>query len=77
MELSPEDKKNLDDLDKYDNYQWFVEITKYTPGQSFGELALLEEKGTRNATIHCICNCYFATLSRHDYIRLLEKSELK
>lgn len=40
MELTEEETKNLSDLEMYESYEWFVEITKYTAGKSFGELAL-------------------------------------
>jgi hypothetical protein len=66
MELTAEDLEWLDALDMYQETEWFVEVSKLTPGRTFGELALLKD-APRAATIHCICNCYFATLNRADF----------
>ena len=66
MDLSESDKKNLADIEHYENLEWFVEVSKLFPGRTFGELALIRHE-TRAATIHCLCNCYFATLNKADF----------
>ena len=66
MDLSNEDTGNLEALEKYAEYEWFVEAKKLTPGSTFGEIALVKDVN-RSATIHCICNCYFETLNKVDF----------
>ena len=72
MDLSKEDITNLDELKRMEEIQWFVEVAKLTPGQTFGELALINRE-PRSASIKCICNCYFATLEKQDYLKVLKK----
>lgn len=48
----------------------FVAVATLEDGQSFGELALLNEI-PRNATITCITDCHMAVLSKSDYLRIL------
>ena len=45
-------------------------------GDSFGEMALIN-KEPRNATIHCLTHCYFATLDQADFDRQLKKINSK
>ena len=52
-------------------YEWyegiyFKKVAEFHSGDSFGELALREEKGVgvRAATVICEQNCQFATLSK-------------
>lgn len=76
MDLSSLDKKNLEEIKRMEQIQWFVEVAKLTPGQTFGELALINRE-PRSASIMCICNCYFATLEKQDYLKVLKKIELR
>ena len=63
-------------LKEYETYEWFVEVAQLTEGQSFGELALLNN-APRAATIFCLSDCYFATLDKEDYVRVLKKVDKK
>jgi CRP-like cAMP-binding protein len=54
----------------------FSEIAQLSSGQSFGELSLLKNQ-PRTATVICMQSCYFMTLSKENYIRLLGKSMSK
>lgn len=47
-------------------YEWFMEVKILGPGNSFGELALINDK-PRAATIHAVNECYFAVIGRNDY----------
>lgn len=51
-----------------------IELTRLDDGDSFGELALIEDK-PRAATIKCLTNCTFATMSRTDYEKTLKAIE--
>ena len=47
-----------------------VEIRVLGSGESFGELALLNNN-PRSATVKCLTQCYFAVLSQRDYKKIL------
>mmetsp|Transcript_12648 Transcript_12648/g.12465 ORF Transcript_12648/g.12465 Transcript_12648/m.12465 type:complete len:125 (-) Transcript_12648:810-1184(-) len=49
-----------------------MEVKVLTAGQSFGELALIQNK-PRAATIRCTQDTHFAVLSRQDYGKVLLK----
>lgn len=49
-----------------------VEIKMLSAGDSFGELALLENKN-RSATVTCKENTYFATLEKEFFDQALSK----
>lgn len=70
------EKINLAKLEQYEKYEWFVEVTQLQEGQSFGELALLND-APRAATIFCLSNCYFATLDKSEYLRVLRRIDKK
>eukprot|EP00347_Sterkiella_histriomuscorum_P015778 403355716 len=53
-----------------------IEISQLGNGQSFGELALIEQK-PRMASIRCIQNTHFAVISKQDYIKVLGIIERK
>ena len=63
MNLDQEERDNLDFLDIYDKLNWFIDVAKLITGDSFGELALIND-APRAATIHTITDCFFATLSK-------------
>jgi CRP-like cAMP-binding protein len=50
-----------------------TEIAQLKSGQSFGELSLIKNQ-PRAATVICMESCYFMTLSKESYLRLLGKS---
>lgn len=50
-------------LDKLEGMAAFVDLLK---GQSFGELALIDDK-PRGASILCKTDCYFAVLSKEGF----------
>ena len=62
--------------EKYQKYQWFIEITKLEEGKSFGELALINDR-PRAATIMGLTDCHLATLDKQDYLRVFKKIENK
>jgi CRP-like cAMP-binding protein len=70
MNLTSKEKQNLDLIDKYENTNFLMEVTKLSSGTSFGQLALMNDE-PRKATIKCLQTCYFATLGRLDYKRLI------
>ena len=76
MNLSKADRANLDQLDKYEEYQWMVDVSKLRTGASFGELALINNE-SRKATITCVTDCNFAVLEKSDYNKVLRKIQLK
>lgn len=53
-----------------------TEIAQLAAGQSFGELSLIKNQ-PRTATVICMESCYFMTLSKDNYLRLLGKSFAK
>lgn len=61
MHLSLQEKLNLDEIEALEDLEWFVEVSKLKSGDTFGELALINDK-PRAATITCITDCHFATL---------------
>lgn len=54
--------------------QWFVDTSRLATGQSFGEMALLDDT-PRAATIVAIKDCYMAVLDRHNFKQCLAKIE--
>ena len=63
-------------IEQYKTYQWFVEVAQYCEGQSFGELALINDE-PRQATVACLSDCFFATLDKSDYLRILRRIDGK
>ena len=76
MDLSDQDLANLEYLEMYQSLLWMVEVRKMVSGASFGELALINRE-PRAATIKAVTNCYFATLDKEDYTRILMKIEIR
>ena len=56
--------------------KWFIEVAKLSAGQSFGELALIND-APRAATVYCLSECIFAVIERKDYEKVLKRIELK
>ena len=77
MGLSNKDLKKFDELARYEKIEWFKEVVKLSSGQSFGELALIEDAAKRNATIKCLSECYFAVIGRQDYHKFLRRVHQK
>jgi CRP-like cAMP-binding protein len=59
-----------------DKLDWFKEVVSLGTGESFGELALINE-APRAATITCHKECYFAVIGRAEYQRVLKKIQWK
>ena len=57
-------------LSKNQRTEWFVEVLQLQQGQSFGELALLNNK-PRAATVKTLTDCIFAVIGRTEYQRVL------
>jgi CRP-like cAMP-binding protein len=58
--------------EKYLAFNMVLEVVQLGPGVSFGELALIEDK-VRSATIVCLEDTRFATLSREPFDRVIGK----
>ena len=79
-EKVPAHKFMVDEIE----YEWydgsyFKKVAEFGSGDSFGELALKEEKGigVRAATVVCEKDCSFATLSKKDYLGSLKRIDAK
>ena len=51
------------DFENLDELVWFVDYTILKDGNSFGELALINDE-PRKATIKCVTDCTFAKFSK-------------
>ena len=74
--LSKTERANLKALAGYDELEWFVEVVVLETGQSFGELALINDQ-PRASTVVCLSDCFFAVLEKSDYLRVLKRIENK
>ena len=63
MDLTKQELENLKDFERLEKMEWFKEVAKLMPGQTFGELALIN-KAPRSATIYCNVDSWFATLNK-------------
>ena len=64
------EKEKIHKLEFYDKFEWTIEVCKIETGGSFGELALITNN-PRAASVICVKDCYFATLGKSDYKRVL------
>jgi CRP-like cAMP-binding protein len=76
LKLKDEQVRKLHEFEVLDGLQWFIEVVSLGTGQSFGELALIND-APRAATIACHKECYFAVIGRQEYQRVLKKIEWK
>lgn len=76
MRLSGDEKHYLDKIEEYEQMAWFIDVVKMPSGKNFGELALIND-APRAATVQCVTNCFFATLGRSDYEKILRRKEVK
>ena len=58
-----DDVESLVDLETLKKMKWFSEIINLSEGNSFGELALINDK-PRAASIKCKTECIFAVFSK-------------
>ena len=63
---------NLQKINKFQSYIWFIDVKTMKPGDSFGELAL-KNNNTRLATIKCETECSFAVIHKKDYDSFIKK----
>lgn len=52
--------------------KWFIDVSVLNAGQSFGELALINNE-KRQATIKCDKDCLFAVINQAEYEKVLKK----
>ena len=55
----------------------FKTVGVLTQGQSFGELALINKDGKRNARITCDSETFLGVICKYDYDSCLEKIEIE
>ena len=76
----PAHKFTIDDIEYewYEGY-YYKKVAEFKSGDSFGELALREEKGvgTRAATVKCMKRSHFATLTKENYIGSLKRIDAR
>lgn len=72
--IGEEDEEDLSD--KEDFNLRYIEISQLKSGQSFGDLALIEQK-PRMASIRCLQETYFAVLSKVNFNKVLGVIEKK
>ena len=63
-------------MERFERIEWFSEIKKLLPGQSFGELALIND-APRSATVTTTIDCEFAILIKSDYDKVIRKVEAR
>lgn len=72
MSLSKVEVQNLNKIKKYDQWKWFVDVKTMLEGETFGELALINND-PRAATIYCETDSYFGVIHKNDYDRFLRR----
>ena len=76
MKQTKKEIENLEEIETFENYEWFVEVVRLNEGKTFGELALIKND-PRAANIFSLTECYFATLNKTEYEKVLKRSENK
>eukprot|EP00347_Sterkiella_histriomuscorum_P008621 403344394 len=69
-----ENEQSEEDMDEF--WLRYIEISQLQTGQSFGDLALIEQK-PRMASIRCLTETHFAVLSKKDFNKVLGVIEKK
>ena len=63
LKLPPEENEKWERFLELDQLTWFIEVAHLKTGNTFGELALINDK-PRAASIKAISQCYFATIKK-------------
>ena len=66
MNLTKVEIQNLEQLEKYENFDFLVENKTLEEGNTFGELAIINNN-QRAATISCMTDCHFASMTAKTY----------
>ncbi|CDW86844.1 cyclic nucleotide-binding domain containing protein [Stylonychia lemnae] len=72
--MNEDDLRTEEDMEEF--YMKYTEISQIQTGQSFGDLALIEQK-PRMASIRCMTDTHFAVLSKKDFNKVLGVIERK
>lgn len=72
VDLSKDERSKLAKIKKYEKYMWLVNVKTMKSGDSFGELALVNNS-PRAATIKCETDCSFAVIHKPDYDNFIKK----
>lgn len=70
MQISEEDKAILEEIKMYESIEWDYETAVLRTGSSFGDVALLSA-GSRTISARCLTNCYFATLDKISFDKII------
>ena len=74
--LNKHDSETFKEYQTYLNMKWFLQVSTFQAGDTFGELALLRDD-KRAATVQCLSEkCYFATVDKAGYQKVLKGIEL-
>ena len=76
LNLSKLEVQNLNQLKKFNKFEWLQRVGNMKIGQHFGELALIND-APRSATVTALTNCEFAILGRNDFDLVIKKNEAK
>ena len=76
LNLSKLEIQNLNQLKKFNKFEWLQRVGNMKIGQHFGELALIND-APRSATVTALTNCEFAILGRNDFDLVIKKNEAK
>ena len=76
MKLTKKQIYNLDQLDKYEKYEWFNDGGNSYTGNKLGHQSLID--GTqRLGSVKCLTHCYLVSLSREHFNNVLLKYETR
>ena len=76
MTLTKKQRHNLDELEKYDKYEWFVDVGKNYTGVRIGHRDLIDNT-LRQGSVKCLTHCYLVSLSKEYFNSLLLKYETR